>query len=189
MYADSGGVRPHYAALAERLARLNPREVERRRYAAELSFQARGITFAVNQGPEGLEKIMPFDLIPRVITAEEWHTIERGLEQRVRALNLFLRDVYHEQRIIADGSVPAEVIFGSQGYRRELCGLDVPLDVCASAMGAEFRHYREGCLRATGEASHAILVPYLRPPLSAPRPQCKSYRQVSLPAFRHQQLQ
>jgi uncharacterized circularly permuted ATP-grasp superfamily protein len=137
MFTAGGEVRPHYAALAERLVGLNPVGVERRRHAAELSFQARGITFAVNQGPEGLEKIMPFDLIPRIITADEWQTIERGLDQRVRALNLFLHDIYHAQRIIADGTLPAEVVFGSRGYRRELCGLDVPLGVYTHVVGTD----------------------------------------------------
>jgi uncharacterized circularly permuted ATP-grasp superfamily protein len=137
MYAEPGRPRPHYARLAERLATLGPREVEQRRAAAELSFQARGITFAVNQGPEGIEKIMPFDLIPRIITADEWRTIERGLEQRVRALNLFLHDIYHEQHILTDGTLPPEVVFGAQGYRREVCGLDVPLGVYTHVVGTD----------------------------------------------------
>ena len=137
MYAAPDTPRPHYAHLAQRLSTLGTREVERRRYVADLSFQARGITFAVNQGPEGIEKIMPFDLIPRIIPASEWRTIERGLEQRVRALNLFLDDIYHEQRIIADGALPAEVVFGSQGFRREMCGLDVPLGVYTHVVGID----------------------------------------------------
>ena len=71
-------------------------EGARRQRAAELSFESRGITFAVNQGPEGVEKIMPFDLVPRLVQAEEWRQIETGLEQRIRALNLFLDDIYHD---------------------------------------------------------------------------------------------
>src|SRR5687768_17216709 len=88
MFLPDGSVRPHYAAIAAQLATLSPGEVARRQRAADDSFQSRGITFAVNQGAEGVEKIMPFDLVPRVLTADEWRTIERGLEQRVRALNL-----------------------------------------------------------------------------------------------------
>src|SRR5262245_55233268 len=86
MFAGPGKVRPHYAALARQLATLSPLDVARRQQAAEYSFQSRGITFAVNQGTEGVEKIMPFDLVPRLITAREWQQIERGLEQRIRAL-------------------------------------------------------------------------------------------------------
>ncbi|MDP9280976.1 MAG: circularly permuted type 2 ATP-grasp protein, partial [Chloroflexota bacterium] len=85
MFDASGRPREHYAPLAGRLATLSTADVTRRQHLAELSFEARGITFAVNQDPSGLEKIIPFDLIPRLITPEEWHRIERGLEQRVRA--------------------------------------------------------------------------------------------------------
>src|SRR5947209_9962803 len=100
MFAAPGDVRAFYQPLARALSTLSPPEVERRQRAADLSFEARGITFAVNQGVEGLEKIMPFDLVPRIITAEEWRKIERGWEQRVRALNLFLHDIYQTGRIL-----------------------------------------------------------------------------------------
>src|SRR3979490_1265199 len=102
-------------------------EVDRRQRAADLSFQARGITFAVNQGPDGLEKIMPFDLVPRIITADEWRKIDRGLEQRARALNLFLSDVYQSASILRQGVVPADLVLGSRGYRREVRGMAVPM--------------------------------------------------------------
>jgi uncharacterized circularly permuted ATP-grasp superfamily protein len=137
MFEASDRVRPHYAALAEALATLDARDVERRQRAAQLSFQARGVTFAVNQGPEGVDKVMPFDLIPRVITALEWRTIERGLEQRVRALNLFLHDIYHEARILSAGVVAPELVLGSRGYRREMRGLDVPSGVYTHIVGSD----------------------------------------------------
>ena len=104
MFASGRQVRAHYASLVRELSTLSRDEVERRQRAADLSFQARGITFAVNQAAEGVEKIMPFDLVPRIITADEWRTIERGLEQRVRALNLFLHDIYHDGAILASGA-------------------------------------------------------------------------------------
>ena len=129
MFAAPGAAAPALRALARRLATLSPEEVARRQRAADLSFQARGITFAVNQGPEGVEKIMPFDLVPRLIAPDEWERIERGLEQRVRALNLFLHDIYHEQRILRAGILPPELVLGARGYRRELRGVDVPLGV------------------------------------------------------------
>ena len=137
MFAGPGEVRPYYAALGRALATLSPADVERRQRAADLSFQARGITFAVNQGPEGLEKIMPFDLVPRIITAEEWHKIERGLEQRVRALNLFLTDIYQTGSILRQGIVPAELILGSRGYRREVRGMTIPLGVFTHVVGSD----------------------------------------------------
>src|SRR4051794_6673042 len=137
MFAGPGQVRPHYAELARKLATLGPTDVARRQLAADHSFQARGITFAVNQGLEGIEKIMPFDLVPRMITPDEWRQVERGLEQRVRALNLFLHDLYHEQRILEQGIVPPELVLGARGYRRELRGVDVPLGVYTHVMGSD----------------------------------------------------
>ena len=144
MFEAPDRVRPHYAQLARRLATLSPAEVERRQTAAELSFQVRGITFAVNQGAEGIEKIMPFDLVPRMIRPDEWRRIERGLEQRVRALNLFLHDVYHEQRILRDGIVPPELVLGARGYRREFRGVDVPLGVYTHVVGSDLVRDRTG---------------------------------------------
>jgi uncharacterized circularly permuted ATP-grasp superfamily protein len=137
MFEADGKVRPHYVPLASMLATLSPSDVERRQRAADLSFQARGVTFAVNQGPEGVDKVMPFDLVPRIITAEEWARIERGLEQRVRALNLFLHDVYHEGRILQAGIVPPDLVLGSRGYRREMRGFDVPLGVYTHVVGSD----------------------------------------------------
>ncbi|HEX2171210.1 MAG TPA: circularly permuted type 2 ATP-grasp protein [Dehalococcoidia bacterium] len=137
MFEAPGRVRPHYAALVRRLATLGPAEVARRQHAADLSFQARGITFAVGKDPYGIEKILPFDLVPRLVRADEWKQIERGLEQRVRALNLFLHDVYHDQRILASGLIPPELIFGARGYRREFHGVDVPLDVYTHVVGSD----------------------------------------------------
>ncbi|MCC7367591.1 MAG: circularly permuted type 2 ATP-grasp protein [Chloroflexi bacterium] len=137
MFAGPGRVRPHYTALARRLATLGPADVARRQQAADRSFQARGITFAVNQGAEGIEKIMPFDLVPRMITPDEWSQIERGLEQRVRALNLFLHDIYHDQHILEHGVVPWELVLGASGYRREFRGVDPPLGVYTHVVGSD----------------------------------------------------
>src|SRR6202521_3297085 len=137
MFSGPGQVRPYYAPLAAELSTLSPADVARRQRAADRSFQARGITFAVNQGVEGVEKIMPFDLVPRIITADEWRTIERGLEQRVRALNLFLHDIYQTGRILREGIVPPELVFGSRGYRREVRGITVPLGVYTHVVGSD----------------------------------------------------
>lgn len=144
MFERPGVVRPHYVLLARRLALLGPDEVARRQRAADVSFVARGVTFAVNQGAEGVEKIMPFDLTPRLIRPEEWQTLERGLEQRIRALNLFLHDIYHEQRIINDGVVPAGLIFGARGYRREMRNLDVPGGVYTHIIGSDLIRNEHG---------------------------------------------
>ena len=156
MFEAPNVVRPHYATLARRLATLSSADVARRQRAAELSFTVRGITFAVNQGTEGVEKIMPFDLIPRIILADEWTRIERGLEQRVRALNLFLHDVYHDQRILRSGVIPPELVLGARGYRREFRQVDVPLGVYTHIVGSDL--VRDG----TGELM--VLEDNLRTP-------------------------
>jgi len=87
--------------------------------------------------PSNIEKILPFDLIPRVIPSHEWAVIERGLEQRVRALNLFLHDVYHDQMILRSGILPPDLVLGSWGYRHEVHGLDVPRDVYTHIVGSD----------------------------------------------------
>ena len=106
MFSATGTPRPHYRALAVELGRLSFEEFEERRHAVELSFVNQGIGFTVYGQEEGIERIFPFDLIPRVIPGAEWDRLERGLIQRVRALNLFLHDIYSEQRIVRDGKIP-----------------------------------------------------------------------------------
>jgi uncharacterized circularly permuted ATP-grasp superfamily protein len=120
---------PQHRALSllrERL-RLLPVEALRRRAAdAERDLLERGITFTVYSDATAIDRILPFDLIPRVITADEWRTLETGVIQRVRALNLFLYDVYHERKILADGVVPRELVLGNAAYREAMIGFDPP---------------------------------------------------------------
>src|ERR671912_652602 len=110
MFADRGHPRPHYAAVARRLAKLNHAALDRRRRMADVSFRNQGITFTVYNDARGVEKTFPFDLVPRIIPAAEWETIERGLSQRITALNLFCKDIYHEQRILTEGIIPPELV-------------------------------------------------------------------------------
>jgi uncharacterized circularly permuted ATP-grasp superfamily protein len=137
MFAALGEPRAHYAALYERLLRLDPAELQRRHRAADLMMRHQGITFTVYGREAGLEQIIPFDPVPRLVAAAEWQRIERGLAQRVRALNLFLHDVYHDRLILRDGVVPAEVVLGASGYRRELHGIQVPRDVYLHIAGID----------------------------------------------------
>src|SRR5437899_1438800 len=118
MFVASGEARPHYIPLHDRLAAMGPSEVERRHRAADLSMRHQGITFTVYGRDQGVERIIPFDPIPRIIPADEWERIERGLKQRVRALNLFVHDVYHDRLILKDKVVPPELVVGASGYRR-----------------------------------------------------------------------
>jgi uncharacterized circularly permuted ATP-grasp superfamily protein len=115
--------RPEFRAALETLARLSPDEFARAQALAELSLLNQGVTFSVYKDARGTEKIFPFCLIPRIIAAADWAPLERGLEQRLRALNLFLDDIYGEQKILAAGAVPAELILGAAGYNPKLRGV------------------------------------------------------------------
>ncbi len=136
--------RPHYAPLYERLIKLGPQELERRHKVAELARRQQGITFTVYGRGQGVERIIPFDPIPRLINPAEWDRIERGLKQRVRALNLFIQDVYHRRSILKERVVPAELVFGSSGYRRECVGLRVPRDVYIHVSGIDLIRDTDG---------------------------------------------
>jgi uncharacterized circularly permuted ATP-grasp superfamily protein len=112
--------------LLDRLGRLNMREFLQRRALADLVFVNNGITFSVYSDRRGTEKIFPFDLIPRPVSAQEWERLEAGLIQRIRALNLFLDDVYHDQRILKEGVIPAKLVLESKGFRPEMVGFNPP---------------------------------------------------------------
>ncbi len=122
------GVRqdPRIATILERLTRMEPDELRRRADIAEAELYNLGITFTVYSEKDAIDRVMPFDLIPRVIAPGEWDLIERGVRQRVAALNAFIWDIYHEQRILADGIVPRPLVLGNVNYRPEMIGLNVP---------------------------------------------------------------
>lgn len=138
MFSSDGEVRPHYRQLLERFNEMAPSEFDRKRALAERSYLNQGITFTIYSGDEGTERIMPFDLIPRIIPADEWALIERGLTQRLTALNHFLHDIYHDQRIIQEGVIPGEIVRSAKHFRPELVGFDLPnniyIHVCGSDM-------------------------------------------------------
>jgi uncharacterized circularly permuted ATP-grasp superfamily protein len=132
-----GAVRPHYRRLAERLNTLEQTDFDQRRAAVDLALLRRGVTFTVYNDSQGTERIFPFDLIPRVIPAAEWKRIEAGLVQRITALNLFLHDVYHEQRALKDKIVPPALIFGAKHYRREFMNFSVPRGIYVHICGTD----------------------------------------------------
>ncbi len=156
MFADVGQPRPHYRALHERLMSLTAKDLNARCRAADISFLYQGITFTVYNESEGIERIFPFDLIPRIIPRSEWDVVERGLTQRVTALNHFLHDVYHDQRIIKDKRIPAELVFGASNFRREMIGINVPRNVYAHIIGTDLIRDRDG--------SYYVLEDNLRSP-------------------------
>ena len=144
MFAADGSVRPHYAALADRLANLPPEELLRRQQACETSFLHQGITFTVYSDKQATERIFPTDLFPRIVTASEWDKIEAGLTQRIHALNLFLKDIYTDGRVLKDGLIPRSMIYGSKHYRREMRGLPVPHDAYVNVCGSDLVRNEKG---------------------------------------------
>jgi uncharacterized circularly permuted ATP-grasp superfamily protein len=144
MFAADGTPRAHYAALYQRLLQLPAEELRRRAQAAELSFLNQGITFTVYGNDEGTERIIPHDLLPRIVPGDEWATIERGLAQRIGALNLFLKDVYHDGRIFAAGVVPRALIYSCRHYRRQMRGVRVPHDIYVSVVGTDLIRLPDG---------------------------------------------
>jgi uncharacterized circularly permuted ATP-grasp superfamily protein len=144
MFGAEGQCRAHYRALYQRLQEMPAEELGRRQQAADLSFLHQGITFTVYGGDEGTERIFPYDLLPRIITGSEWATIEKGLAQRITALNLFLKDIYHDGRILSDGVVPRELIYTCSHFRRELRGVHVPRDIYVSVVGTDLVRLGDG---------------------------------------------
>jgi len=130
-------VRAHYARFSRWLSTQSPEIIARKRAEADLLFRRVGITFAVNGDLSGTERLIPFDMIPRIIPGDEWRKMEAGLRQRVRALNMFIRDVYHDHDIVRAGKIPAEQVYTNAQYRPEMQGVDVPLDVYAHVAGVD----------------------------------------------------
>src|SRR6478735_9015401 len=144
MFEAPGRPRPHYAAVHGGVMSLGPQFIQRRRHLADLSFRNLGITFTVYSEKAGVERIFPFDLVPRIVPADEWDTIEAGLIQRIQTLNLFCNDVYGEQRILQDKIIPAEMIYSAKMFRRELRGLRVPQNVYTHICGTDLIRDKDG---------------------------------------------
>src|SRR6202521_5814429 len=119
MCAAPGVVRPDYNKLFERFKEMERDEFERKRALAASTFLSQGVTFTVYNDDQGTERIFPFDLLPRIIPAEEWDRIERGLVQRITALNHFLHDIYHQQNILRDGVIPRSIVWEAAHFRPE----------------------------------------------------------------------
>ncbi len=152
----TGPVRDAYIPLRQWLDALSPRQISAKRKEAETLFRRMGITFLVYGSGESTERLIPFDIIPRVITADEWTIIENGCLQRVRAINAFLSDIYHNQEIIAAGRIPGAAVYTNPRYRPEMIGIDVP--------GNTYTHITGIDLVRTGEREFFVLEDNLRNP-------------------------
>src|SRR6202161_4755847 len=130
-------VRPAYAELSQWLSQIPPDVLDFRRREAELLFRRIGITFAVYGDPEAQERLIPFDVIPRIIAAAEWESVQRGLEQRVKAINAYIKDVYGRRDILKAGIVPEDLVFQNPVFRPEMNGQKVPHDIYVHVAGID----------------------------------------------------
>jgi uncharacterized circularly permuted ATP-grasp superfamily protein len=144
MFAGPGRARPHYERLLQRFTELTKGEFDRKRDLAELTLLRQGVTFTVYNDAQGTERIFPFDLIPRIISPEEWKKIERGLEQRITALNLFLHDIYHGQSILRDGVIPKDYVWQAAHFRPEFMHFSVPRNIYIHICGSDLVRDRDG---------------------------------------------
>ena len=144
MFAGENELHPHYEPLLELFNTLSKDDLRRRKQSADVSFLNQGITFTVYGRDEGTERIFPYDLLPRIITSAEWATVERGLTQRITALNLFLKDIYNEGRILEEGIVPRDVVYSCKHFRRQMIGLQVPRNVYIAICGTDLIRMENG---------------------------------------------
>jgi uncharacterized circularly permuted ATP-grasp superfamily protein len=157
MVTPQGEPRPHYAKLFARLAEMTPSQFEERRNLADLSFLLQGITFTVYSDDRGTERLFPFDLVPRIVPRAEWDQIERGLSQRVIALNQFLQDVYGPQHILKDRKIPRALVLSRRHFCREAAGLDVPRGIHIHIAGIDL-------VRDSKTGDYLVLEDNLRTP-------------------------
>lgn len=144
MFTPSGEIRPGYQHFKDRVEQLTPEEFQRRQISAERALMAMGITFNVYSENEGTERIMPVDIIPRIVHAQEWEKMEKGLIQRITALNLFLADIYSDQKIIKDGIIPREVIYSSKNFLAPCMGIKPPKNIWIHITGTDLIRSNNG---------------------------------------------
>ncbi|WP_084571258.1 circularly permuted type 2 ATP-grasp protein [Deinococcus misasensis] len=147
VYSTPENVRGHYHVLMDQLSKLGVQEFERRAGLSDLSFRNQGITFTVYGDAQGTERTIPFDMLPRIILAQEWDTLERGLKQRVKAINMFLQDLYGPQKILKDRKIPYDLIHSSPNFRREMFGIQVPYGVYTHVVGSDLIRDEQGQYR------------------------------------------
>jgi len=144
MFDSNGKVWPHYAIFHDWLQQQSDVQMSYKREEAELIFRRIGITFAIYGDEKGTERTIPFDQIPRIIPNQDWKILEEGLKQRVRALNLFLHDIYHEEKIMKAGLIPKQQIYNNSQYRPEMRHIDVPRNIYAHIAGIDIIRAEEG---------------------------------------------
>lgn len=144
MFTSDGQMRSGYTFFKDRVEQLSKEEFMRRQISAERALMAMGITFNVYSENEGTERIMPVDIIPRIVSAKEWEKMEKGLTQRITALNLFLADIYSDQKIIKDGIIPKEVIYSSKNFLEPCMGIKPPKNIWIHITGTDLIRGNDG---------------------------------------------
>jgi uncharacterized circularly permuted ATP-grasp superfamily protein len=137
MLSAKGGIRPHYARFLSQFGGLTAEEFEAKRHAVDMSFLRQGVTFNVYGDAKGAERVFPFDLMPRIIPANEREHLEKGLIQHITALNMFLHDIYHDQHILKDGTIPAHYVLSAKHFRREFVNFEVPKNIYIHICGTD----------------------------------------------------
>jgi uncharacterized circularly permuted ATP-grasp superfamily protein len=144
-YLDDFEPRPHYQPLWEHIRRMGQNALATKAQELQLAMRTEGVTFAVySETEQGIERVWPFDLIPRIIPTAEWAILDTGLKQRVRALNLFLKDIYHQQRILKDAVIPAQLIYQGKHFRHEIIDIDPPHDIYTHVGGIDIVRHDDG---------------------------------------------
>lgn len=144
LFLGKGQPRPSSAPLIKWMQGLRPDELQQHRETAKIAFLKLGVTFNVYSDNQGVERVFPFDIIPRIVSSDEWALLEKGLKQRIMALNLFLGDIYNEQRILKDGKIPFEVIYSAKGLLKPCVGLQPPAGVWCHITGTDLVRDRDG---------------------------------------------
>ncbi len=144
MYRDNSEFRTQYEEFIKYLENTSPEKLTKKEDLSKQLFMSQGVTFTVYNDNEGIEKIFPFDIVPRIITANEWAKIDLGIKQRLKALNLFIKDIYNDQFIIKDGIIPGELIYSNPSYLREMKGVKVPHDVYVHISGVDLIRNNDG---------------------------------------------
>lgn len=147
MFGGAGIDPDHTRLVRQRLVSMGIADLRRRARAAEAELYNLGITFTVYTDREAIDRILPFDVIPRLLSPEDWRTIESGVRQRVAALNLFLHDLYHDKKVLKDRVVPADLVLGNKNYRPEMEGIEVPHGTYVHICGIDLVRDHEGRFR------------------------------------------
>lgn len=144
LFLAKGQPRPEAKLLIERINSLSPGDLEIRQQTAQAALMKLGATFNVYSDNQGTERILPFDLVPRIVSASEWAWLEQGLKQRIHALNLFIADIYSDQKIIKDGVIPENVITSSKGFLKPCIGLKPPKGIWCHITGTDLVRHKDG---------------------------------------------